>query len=143
MASVTTRKPDKIFTRKITLMKIQEFADSHKLKTRRNADYDELIVAGCTGQIYQYSQSELGVLFMPPKTELAPQGRWCPRKWNRLRDLAVKSGMNLRQCGDSEGALSFDPDNSEQAKLAIQISKARPKRTLSPEHREKLILSGK
>jgi hypothetical protein len=125
-------------------MTLQEFADQHKLKSRRSADDDnELIVMGRTGQIYQYSQNELGVLFMPPRTDLDPHGRWCPKKWNRLRKLGENTGMTLRQLADSEGAFSFDPHNSEQSKLAIQIAKVRPKRTLSPEHRKKLILAGK
>ena len=49
--------------------------------------------------------------------------------------------MTLRQNGDSEGSLSFDPSNREQAKLAIKIAGARPKRVLSPEHKAKLLTS--
>jgi hypothetical protein len=123
---------------------IQEFAVTNRLKARRSVDDDnELVVTGRMGQIYQYSENELGVLFMPPGTNSDRYGRWCPRTWNRLRKLAVNAGMILRQNADSEGALSFDPKNAEQSKFAIQIAKARPKRVLSPEHREKLALSGK
>jgi hypothetical protein len=47
--------------------------------------------------------------------------------------------MTVRQNGDDEGAVSFDPANKEQASLAIKLIGARPKRRLSPEHRSKLL----
>jgi hypothetical protein len=50
--------------------------------------------------------------------------------------------MTLRQNGDDEGALSFDPNNRQQARLAIKVTGARPKRQLSPEHRAKLLAIG-
>jgi hypothetical protein len=41
--------------------------------------------------------------------------------------------MTLRQNGDTEGTLSFDPANRAQSTLALRIAKARTKRILSPE----------
>jgi hypothetical protein len=37
----------------------------------------------------------------------------------------------VRQNGDSEGVLSFDPNDREQAKLAIKMAGARAKRNTS------------
>jgi hypothetical protein len=47
--------------------------------------------------------------------------------------------MNVRQNGDSEGCLSFDPKSNEQAKLAIKIAKVRPKRQRTPEQVAKFV----
>jgi hypothetical protein len=47
-------------------MDIQQFAERHSLKIRRSLDDDgELIIFGKQGQIYQYNESSLGVVFMP------------------------------------------------------------------------------
>jgi len=50
--------------------------------------------------------------------------------------------MKLRQNGDDEGAFSFDPNNREQARLAIKVTGERPKRRISPERRGKLVAIG-
>ena len=50
--------------------------------------------------------------------------------------------MTLRQNGEDEGALSFNPANRQQSRLAIKLTGARPKRQLSPEHRAKLLAVG-
>jgi hypothetical protein len=47
--------------------------------------------------------------------------------------------MTIRQNGDSEGCLSFDPKNNEQAKLAIKIAKVRPKRQRTPDQVAKFV----
>jgi hypothetical protein len=46
--------------------------------------------------------------------------------------------MVVRQNGDWEGVLSFDPHNAEQAQLAIRVAGIKRRRKLSPEHRAKL-----
>jgi hypothetical protein len=72
---------------------------------------------------------QLGVLFMPagnPRTRL----------WNETRKRCLAVGMTLRQNGNGEGALSFDPANPEQAKAAILAVKVRRKRRLSESHRK-------
>jgi hypothetical protein len=61
------------------------------------------------GQIYEYDAAELGVMFMPPPTKDDRWGKWCPKKWGNFRRAALAIGMTLRQNGDSEGCVSFDP----------------------------------
>jgi hypothetical protein len=51
--------------------------------------------------------------------------------------------MTLRQNGDDEGAVSFDPTNKKHAALAIKVAGARPKRRLSPEHKAKLLAANR
>jgi hypothetical protein len=53
---------------------------------------------------------------------------------------AIALGMNLRQNGDSEGCLAFDPANREHVKLAIKIAGVRPKRQVTPEQVGKMRL---
>ena len=109
---------------------LKNFAESHCLKTKTD-ECGETIIAGKQGQIYECSDHEFGVMFMPPKTSSEPWGKWCPKKWGNFKRAALALGMTLRQNADSEGCLSFDPANREQSKLAIKIAGARPKRQIS------------
>ena len=43
------------------------------------------IISGKQGQIHEYSDSELGVMFMMPKTDKEPWGRWCPKIFGQLQ----------------------------------------------------------
>src|SRR6266550_1403600 len=125
-------------------MTIKDFAENHKLKIGRDS-CDEVIIAGKQGQIFEYSDTEMGVLFMSglEKRKGFPEGRgigrWCPKKWGNIKRAALPLGMALRQNGDSEGSLSFDPNNKAQVRMAIKIAGARPKRQVSPERAAVLI----
>jgi len=106
-------------------MDIQAFAERYRLKTGPGKT-----VEGRTGQIYEYGENRLGVMFAPP-SQADKCGKWCPRTWNKFREAGRALGMIVQQNGDSEGCLLFDPCNREQAKLAIKIAAARPKRQVS------------
>jgi hypothetical protein len=113
------------------------FARQYRLKARPNPDDDGAeVILGRQGQIYEYDENQLAVLFMPP-------GEPRPRMWTTFKRAAIGLGMVLRQNGDAEGALSFDPANPKQAKLAIKIAGAKRKRRLSSEHRTKLLIASK
>jgi hypothetical protein len=105
---------------------IQAFAQDRRLKISKT-DQGEKVIAGRLGEshIYQYSLTELAVAFVPNK--------WTPKTWGNHKRAAIALGMILRQNGDSEGTLSFDPANGPQSTLALRIAKARAKRILSPE----------
>ena len=105
---------------------IQDFADKRRLKVSK-IDGGERIIAGRLGDshLYQYSSTELAVAFVPNK--------WTPKTWGNHKRAAIALGMTLRQNGDSEGTLSFDPANGPQSTLALRVAKARAKRILSPE----------
>lgn len=111
---------------------IREFATEHRLKITRDGEGEdsELVILGRIGesQIYQHSDTELGVLFMtdgrkPPRTGL----------FNTFRDACIEAGMTAHQIGDAEGSFLFDPKNTEQARVAIKGIRARVKRQMSPE----------
>ena len=125
---------------------LTKFAKQHRLKTRKDVCV-EIIIPGRTGQIYEYGEGLLAVMFMTalprdqwsdPPTEDEMWGKWQPKTWGNHKRAATAIGMTVVQNGDSEGALAFDPKNREQAKLAIRVARVRPKRQVSPEQLARL-----
>ncbi len=115
---------------------IHTFAQQNRLPISRETDGTSVIrgQAGC--QLYEYSDSELGLMILSKAKE--PR----PRRWAGIREKCLEAGMTLRQNAEDEGAFSFDPNNRQQARLAIKVTGARPKRQLSPAHRAKLLAVG-
>ena len=113
---------------------IERFASTHRLKSALDECW-ERIVPGKHGHIYEWNTdgSVFGVMFMPPKTPREPWGKWCPKRWGNFKRAGLALGMTVVQNGDSEGCLSFDPNDKAQVKLAIKIAGVRPKRRISPE----------
>jgi hypothetical protein len=62
-----------------------------------------------------------------------------PRLWNLVLAKCKPAGMTLRQNGDAEGAFSFDPENKQQVRLAINFAGVRPKKKISEAHKAKLL----
>ncbi len=112
-------------------MTIKDFAEKHKLALRRGEDGD-YIVPGKLGKshIYQYSDKLFAFVVIPKSM--------APTMWNKTRKQISKD-MKILQCGDFEGTVAFDPKNSEQRKIAFAAISVKRKRTLSPEHKAKLL----
>ncbi|MGA8309633.1 MAG: hypothetical protein WB755_06360 [Terriglobales bacterium] len=119
-------------------MTLANFAEKNRLKVKRD-DCGDTIILGKQGYLYEYSATELGVMFMPPRTESEPWGRWRPKAWGNFKRAAAAAGMTLRQNGDTEGCLSFDPENKAQVKVALKIAQVRPKRQRTPEQIAKFV----
>ena len=115
-------------------MNIAKFAAKHRLKIQTDRADDTVIIPGKTGHIYEYSDDLLGVIFVGS----IPRARL----WKSLLKQCLAAGMELRQNGDAEGALSFQADSSEQVKLAIKTAGIRRKRKVSPEQLERLAKTG-
>ena len=115
---------------------IHMFAQQNRLPVCREADGTTVIRgrAGC--HLYQFSDSELGLMVLSDAKDVRS------RRWAGICKKCLEAGMTLRQNGDDEGAFSFNPNNRQQARLAIKVTGARPKRQLSPEHRAKLLTVG-
>ena len=107
---------------------LADFAARHCLRVRRD-ECGDLVIPGKLGHLYEHSSTELGLM-------IVSFGDPRPRLWNFIRDKCLATGMTLLQNGDAEGALSFDPNNWEQARLAIKLTKVRPKRRMSEERRQ-------
>ena len=115
---------------------IHTFAQQNRLPTTRAAD-GSIVIPGRAGcHLYEYSDSELGLIVLSDAKDSRP------RRWVGIRKKCVEARMTLRQNGEDEGALSFNPTNRQQSRLAIKVTGARPKRQLSPEHRAKLLAVG-
>lgn len=100
-------------------MALSTFAERFHLNLRRAED-DTFVVVGRHGQLYEYSDNELGILIMPAASKV--------RYWGHARKAMIAAGMTIRQNGDHEGAVSFAPHNKKAARLAIKLVGARPKR---------------
>jgi len=83
-----------------------------------NLDYplDSLL-----GYIFEYGPTRLGLVFMPR----------LPRVWMNLSRKLVAAGFEIRQNGDWEGVVTFDPASPAQIRLAIKAIGARKKRKIS------------
>lgn len=115
---------------------IRNFATRYLLNpTLDKQDLTE-IISGRTGQIYDHGEGLLAVMFLPPK------GRWMPRKWGNVRRACIEAGMTLLLDCDSEGSLSFDSENQDEAKLAIRVAGIKSRRRLSDEQRARLRAIG-
>ena len=118
-------------------MTVQEFAERNRLKTVRD-ECNDTTIPGRQGQIYSQDGTEFGVMFMLPKTKALPWGRWSPKTWGNFRRAGLAAGMVVLQDGDSEGCLSFDPENREHVQLAIKTAKVKRRRQASPAQLEHL-----
>lgn len=112
------------------MIDIQKFADSHRLKTRIDADGTK-IVLGKAGHIFEYDHELLGVMVMPDP----PKRNY----WGYVRASLVEAGFQVVQDGDGEGVATFNPANPTQVKPAIRAAGVKHRRTLAPEHREKCV----
>lgn len=115
---------------------IHSFSEQNRLRTSRETDGTTVICGQGGCHIYQYSDSELGLMILSDGEDTRA------RRWNRNRKKCLAAGMILRQNAEDEGALSFNPGDRQQARLAIKVAGVRRKRQLSPEHRAKLLAVG-
>ena len=116
---------------------IHKFAQQNRLPTSRESDDRTTVIRGRAGcHLYEYSDSELGLMILSDTKDAHP------RRWAGIRKKCLAAGMTLRQGGDDEGAFSFDPTNRQQARLAIKVTGVRLKRQISPERRANLVAVG-
>jgi len=108
-------------------MTIQDFAVKHKLKLRWDKDDEGDIIPGTLDQSHVYEDgNQLAVMFITPAAKPAR-----PFFWRKYRDLGLAAGMQLRQNGDAEGCLTFDPTDKEQVKIAMKLAGVKKKRQVS------------
>ena len=72
---------------------IHAFAQQHRLPTTRETD-GTLVIPGRAGcQLYEYSESELGLIVLSDAKDSRP------RRWAGIRKKCLDAGMMLRQNG--------------------------------------------
>lgn len=70
---------------------------------------------------------------------ILPPGDPRPRLYAAIKKKCLSTGMILRQDCDAEGALSFDPEDKQQARAAIKAAQVRPKKKISEAYKAKLL----
>jgi hypothetical protein len=120
-------------------MELREFAKRYRLKT--SDECGETVIWGKHGQIYQWGSGRLGALYSLDETcrhrRRPKPAQPSARKWGNARRALQSGGFELIQNGDWEGALLFDGESAEQARLAIRILGIKRRRKLSPEQAAK------
>jgi len=83
-------------------MTITDFATKYRLKLRRDTHDGTDIIPGTHDEshIYEWDDTELGVMFITPATKPAR-----PFFWRKHREAGLAAGMRLIQNGDAEGCL--------------------------------------
>jgi hypothetical protein len=93
-------------------MTIEQFAAQYRVRVVHDKCGD-LIVSGKCGRVGDgYNGDVLGV-YVNGKN---------PRKWSSLRRKLVSVGMRVKQSGDVDGVLLFDPTDQVQARLALKVA---------------------
>ncbi|HZR57032.1 MAG TPA: hypothetical protein VFA74_09190 [Terriglobales bacterium] len=115
-------------------MNLFDFADKHRLKTRRDPADDTTIIPGkkVKSHIFEYSTALLGVCVQPESTS----ANW----WNLARKAFLTAGMVVTQNGDREGIATFSSESEPQVKAALKFARIRPKRVVTPEQRAALLV---
>ena len=83
---------------------LEQFAEAHRVTIRRNREDDTNNIDGRFGTVFEYSETELAVMFIP---NLKPEQAARTGMWNSRRTEAEAAGMVLRQSGDGEGSRSL------------------------------------
>jgi hypothetical protein len=103
-------------------MTLKEFAEQYRVRTRRDS-CDEEIIPGkkfCS-HIYDHGDGRFGLCLILQT----------PTKWTFAKKRLSGEGFSLRQDGDTEGTLLFDPTNEKQSRAAIRGAGIRYRRVLS------------
>ena len=108
-------------------MSLKQFSELYRLKLRRD-ECGDFFVGGKSGQVYEYAPGRLAVLFLGDTK----------RQWNAAKKKLAAAGFELTQDCDTEGTASFDPEDADQCRVAIQVVKAKPRRVLTPAQRAQL-----
>lgn len=107
----------------------EKYATKNKLRLKPD-DCGELIAVGKLGQVYEYSDDEVGAIYIPA----------VPRKgWKNFKDKMIGLGAVLTQNGDIEGAVRFMYENLKALRTACSLLKIRSKRSLSPERKAQVV----
>jgi hypothetical protein len=104
-------------------MNLKDFAGKRRLRLKSD-ECGDMNVMGKRGDIYEYGSGWLAATILR-----APNGL----HWNKYRIRAKAAGCRITQNGDTEGTFLFEPENEEQAKLAIEAIRPRFKKKVTPE----------
>lgn len=118
---------------------IQLVAECYRAPTRRD-DCGEIIIPGHHGQVFDYGDGEsFGIVLLDDDVTQPSKARLLLSQ----RRKALAAGFVAHQLGDCEAVLLFDPNKSDQAKLALKLVGVRRRRKLSDPHRRSLLAASR
>jgi hypothetical protein len=103
---------------------IQEFSGRYRLRSKKDGCGEE-IIPGKLGHLFDHGHGQFGIVL-----EDSPSGDSRARALLSRKRAGVQGGFSLKQQGECESVLLFDPQNQKQAKLAAKLVMARKKRTV-------------
>lgn len=106
---------------------VKHFADTYRVRARRD-ECGELILLGRIGHVYEHGAGRFGV-YLNCTTK---------RAWSSAKRTLTAAGFTIRQSGDIEGTALFDPENEQQARLALEIARIRKRRVVTTEQRQQM-----
>jgi len=120
-------------------MTIEQFADKYHTRTRKD-ECGETYIPGTPWpdknyghQIYEHGNGFALLLMFPVGHEAGGKSA----KWVHARKKLINAGFTVKQDGDAEGVVLFDPEDKAQAKLALKLAGIRT-RQLSAERKAAL-----
>ena len=120
-------------------MTVNEFAETYRLKTGTDS-CGETIIPGKPRKtrhvedrchVFEFEEGSFGLSYVQPLPYPASVG-----KYHNAQKRLLAAGFTQRQDGDHEGIFSFDPEDAEQAKLAIITCGIKRERNYTPEQIE-------
>jgi hypothetical protein len=105
---------------------ISEYAEKYRLRMKRDRCGD-LIVPGKLGHLYEHGSGRFGMVL-----EASADSRRLDNVLRSRKRRALAGGFAIRQEGDSESIVLFDPAEQKQARLALRLVGAKSKRRASP-----------
>lgn len=105
---------------------IQAFAEKHRLRTRLDGCGEKIVPGKKRSRdlpdrveydfhIYEHGPGRFGVCLLLPTR----------RRWTAAKRKLTAAGFIIRQNAETEGTALFDPENAQQAKVAVRLVGAR------------------
>jgi hypothetical protein len=102
------------------------FAEQHRLRVKRD-ECGDLVIRGKFGHLYELDAGRFGIVLEAPADNARSDKALRARKRR-----AIAAGFPLRQEGDFEGILLFDPGDPKQTGLAVRLIHAKKIRQAAP-----------
>ncbi|MGA8222478.1 MAG: hypothetical protein WB780_12555 [Candidatus Acidiferrales bacterium] len=105
---------------------LAEFAEQYRLRVKHD-ECGDLVIRGKFEHLCELDSGRFGIVLEAPANNARTDKTIRARKRR-----AIAAGFRLRQKGESEAILLFDPGDQKQTALAVRIIHAKKKRQAAP-----------
>lgn len=104
-------------------MKIKEFAERHGVRIQKDSCGDPIITGWRYSDAPRRKECALHIYdgFAGGRLGLCLTGQDA-REWRATKKMLMAAGFQLLQDGDAEGCLSFNSEDDEQSRLALNTA---------------------